>query len=171
VTGRKAWLSCTGRGHNKTWVGQWLPRLPCLRLRGVSGGYARGMKSSESIRATRGHGGFLPQTDAEPRKYGHRSVFDTLVVRTVNDGCLAGAVGLGHRVRGTPRLGSSRKARDLMRLAGAWMNGGVCGLIRQYTGHLTSRRCGPALVLTCYRGRAVLRRCMAVVSSCRETWH
>jgi len=156
---------------HKAWVGQRPSRLQRLRPRGVSGEYARGMKSSESIRATRGHGGFLPRTDAEPRKYGYRSVFDTLVVRTVNDGCLAGAVGLGHRVRGTPRLGSSRKARDLMRLAGAWMNGGVCGLIRQYTEHLTSRRCGLSLALTRYRGRAVPRRCMAVVSSCRETWH
>jgi len=155
----------------KAWVGQRLSRLLRLRLREVSGEYARGMKSSESIRATRGHGGSLPHTDAEPRKYGHRSVFDTLVVHTVNDGCLAGAAGSGHRVRGTPRLGSSRKARDLKRLAGAWMNGGVCGLIRQYTGHLTSRRCGLTLALTRYRGRAVPRRCMAVVSSCRETWH
>jgi len=129
------------------------------------------MKSNESLRATRGHGGFLLQMDAEPRKYGARSVFDTLVVHTVNDGCLAGAVGSGHRVRGTPRLGKSRKARDLKRLAGAWMNGGGCGLIRQYTGHLTSRRYGLPLALTCYGGGAIQRRCMAVVSSCRETWH
>ena len=43
-------------------------------------------------------------------------------------------VGLGRRLgpclRRTPRLGKSRKAGDLMRLAGACTNGGACGLIR-----------------------------------------
>lgn len=42
-------------------------------------------------------------------------------------------------LRKTPRLGNSRKAGDLKRLAGACINGGVCGLIRQYTGNLTNR--------------------------------
>ena len=32
-----------------------------------------------------------------------------------------------------PRLGINRKVGDLMRLAGACINDGVCGLIRQYT--------------------------------------
>lgn len=45
-------------------------------------------------------------------------------------------------LRETLRLGKSRKAGDLMRLAGACMNGGACGLIRQYTGNLTSRSDG-----------------------------
>lgn len=36
-------------------------------------------------------------------------------------------------------LGIIRKIGDLMRLAGACINDGVCGLIRQYTGNLTSR--------------------------------
>jgi len=54
-----------------------------------------------------------------------------------------GAGGPPPRLRGAPRLGSSRKAGDLKRLAGARWNGGVCGLIRQYTGHLTSRSGGP----------------------------
>jgi len=46
----------------------------------------------------------------------------------------------GLSLRKTPRLGKSRKAGDLMRLAGVCINGGACGLIRQYTGNLTNRR-------------------------------
>jgi hypothetical protein len=46
---------------------------------------------------------------------------------------------LGPNLRKAPRLGKSRKAGDLKRLAGARINGGACGLIRQYTGNLTSR--------------------------------
>jgi len=45
----------------------------------------------------------------------------------------------GRCLRKAPRLGKSRKAGDLMSLAGACRNGGACGLIRQYTGHLTNR--------------------------------
>jgi len=44
----------------------------------------------------------------------------------------------GFNLRKTPRLGKSRKAGDLKRLAGACINGGACGLIRQYTGNLTN---------------------------------
>jgi len=47
------------------------------------------------------------------------------------------------------------------------MNGGVCGLIRQYTGHLTSRRCGLPLALTRHlrKGRAkALHGCRQFVS-------
>lgn len=40
-------------------------------------------------------------------------------------------------LRKVPRLGINCKIGDLMRLAGACINDGVCGLIRQYTGHLT----------------------------------
>jgi len=45
---------------------------------------------------------------------------------------------LGSNLRKAPRLGKSRKAGDLKRLAGACINGGACGLIRQYTGNLTN---------------------------------
>jgi len=37
------------------------------------------VKFDEGPRATKGHGSFPPALDAELRKYGHRSVFDTLV--------------------------------------------------------------------------------------------
>ena len=53
-----------------------------------------------------------------------------------------GAGGGPPRRRRAPRLGDSRKAGDLKRLAGACCNGGACGLIRQYPGHLTRRRGG-----------------------------
>lgn len=53
-----------------------------------------------------------------------------------------GAGGRPPRRRRAPRLGNSRKAGDLKRLAGACCNGGACGLIRQYPGHLTCRRGG-----------------------------
>ena len=47
-------------------------------------------------------------------------------------------LGPGSNLRKAPRLGKSRKAGDLKRLAGACINGGACGLIRQYTGNLTN---------------------------------
>jgi len=53
----------------------------------VGGWHARGVKSVQGVRATRDHGGRLAPLAAEPRTYGPRSVFDTLVVHTVNDGC------------------------------------------------------------------------------------
>jgi len=99
-----------------------------------------GVKSSEDMFATKGHGSCLLRIDVEPRKHGDRSVFDTLVVHAVNHGCWAG-VTVGSSLRKAPRLGNSCKAGDLKRLAGACINGGVCGLIRQYTGNLTNRSC------------------------------
>jgi len=46
--------------------------------------------------------------------------------------------GPGSNLRKVPRLGKNRKIGDLKRLAEASINGGACGLIRQYTGNLTS---------------------------------
>lgn len=74
---------------------------------------------------------------AEPRKQGDQSVLDTLVVLAVNDGYGVDEIDLG--LRKVPRLGNSRKAGNLKRLAGVFPNGEACGLIRQYTGNLTSR--------------------------------
>jgi len=69
-------------------------------------------------------------------------------------------------LRKTPRLGNSRKAGDLKRLAGACINGGACGLIRQYTGNLTSRRC-PSSVIICISSRVGGHRGAAWLSSVR----
>jgi len=55
--------------------------------REVSGVHLRGVKSGEDMCTTKGHGSQLSVMDAEPRKHGDRSVFDTLVVHAVNDGC------------------------------------------------------------------------------------
>lgn len=114
---------------------------------------------------SKGHGSLLSPMDAEPRKHGYRSVFDTLVVHAVNDECWAGHM-LGSSLRKTLRLGNSRKAGNLMRLAGACINGGACGLIRQYTGNLTSRsrRGSPAFYMP---PRNPLRRGAAWLSSVR----
>ncbi len=109
--------------------------------------------------------------DVEPRKYGYRPELETLVVHTVNDGRCTELFKLGAHLRKAPRLGKSRKTGDLMRLAGACINGGACGLIRQYTGHLTNCHACCAPRLAPLRGLAGYRRCMAVVSSCREMWH
>lgn len=49
-----------------------------------------GVKSNEGMCTTKGHGSLPFRMDAEPRKHGDRSVFDTLVVHAVNDGCWAG---------------------------------------------------------------------------------
>lgn len=46
--------------------------------------------------------------------------------------------GLGPNLRKVPRLGKNCKIGDLKRLAEASINGGACGLIRQYSGNLTS---------------------------------
>jgi len=59
-------------------------------------------------------------------------------------------------------LGINCKVGDLMRLAGACINDGVCGLIRQYTCNLTSRS---IIFIIKFR-----RYCMAVVSSCFKVW-
>jgi len=48
--------------------------------------YILGIKSNENIRISKGHGNGLLIIDAELRKYRFRSVFDTLVVYTVNYG-------------------------------------------------------------------------------------
>lgn len=129
------------------------------------------MKSNKDMCATKGHGSFPLRIDAKPRKHGDRSVFDTLVVHAVNDGCWTGN-SLGSSLRKTPRLGKSRKAGNLKRLAGACINGGVCGLIRQYTGNLTSRSySGSSAFYVPIDNPPVRRCCMAVVSSCRGVWH
>jgi len=48
--------------------------------------YILGIKSNENIWISKGHGNELLLIDAELRKYRFRSVFDTLVVYTVNYG-------------------------------------------------------------------------------------
>ncbi len=58
------------------------------------------MKFEEGSRATKGHGSHPKRMGAEPRQYGDPSVFDTLVVRTVNDGCRLG-VTRGHAYAST----------------------------------------------------------------------
>jgi len=73
---------------------------------------------------------------------------------------------LGSSLRKTLRLGKSRKAGDLKRLAGACINGGACGLIRQYTGNLTSRR-RPRSTIICISLRTYGRRGAAWLSSVR----
>jgi hypothetical protein len=50
--------------------------------------YNLGVKSVQVIWGFKGHGRQLLRIDAVPRKYGNRSVFDTLVVHTVNHGYL-----------------------------------------------------------------------------------
>jgi len=124
-----------------------------------------GVKSDKDMCATKGHGSCLLRIDAEPRKHGDRSVFDTLVVHAVNDGCWAGVI-VGSSLRKAPRLGNSCKAGDLKRLAGACINGGVCGLIRQYTGNLTNRsrpRSVAFYVHTQIRGAEALHGCRQFV--------
>jgi len=80
--------------------------------------------------------------------------------------------GLGSNLRKVPRLGKNRKIGDLKRLAEVSINGGACGLIRQYTGNLTSwSRFLEHGCLDAVRDKFVRRCCMAVVSSCREAWH
>jgi len=71
---------------------------------------------------------------------------------------------LGSSLRKTLRLGKSCKAGDLKRLAGACINGGVCGLIRQYTGNLTSRSYGGSLAFY----MLMLIRCTEVLHGCRQ---
>ena len=48
--------------------------------------YSLGIKSGEAIWGPNGHGRALRRIDAQLRKCGDRSVFDTLVVHTVNHG-------------------------------------------------------------------------------------
>jgi len=45
------------------------------------------VKFSKGLCATKGHGSVLYKMDTDPWKYGYQSVFDTLVVHTVNNGC------------------------------------------------------------------------------------
>lgn len=92
MTGRKARLGYWGRlGYKEVGSYQtWPP--PFLHIWEVSGVHLLGVKSGEDMCATRGHGGYLSYMDAEPRKHGDRSVFDTLVVHAVNDGCWAGLI-------------------------------------------------------------------------------
>lgn len=97
------------------------------------------MKFFERICTTKGHGSFLFFIDTELRKYGYRSGLETLVVHTVNYECLSNFF-VGLSLHKTFRLGKSCKTGDLMRLAGVCINGGACGLIRQYSGNLTNRR-------------------------------
>jgi len=104
---------------------------------------APGVKSVEGPCATKGHGSPPLGVDAEPRKRGSRPVLETPVVHALNDGRRAG-VRPGPLESRASRLGNSRKAGDLMGLAGARTNGEACGLIRQYTGNLTSHCTGPA---------------------------
>jgi len=59
------------------------------RPRAEGGLQAQGVKSDKGLRTSRGHGGPPPRSDVAPREYGDRSVLDTLVVRTVNNGCRA----------------------------------------------------------------------------------
>jgi len=48
--------------------------------------YILGIKSNKNIWISKGHGNGLSLIDVELRKYRFRSVFDTLVVYTVNHG-------------------------------------------------------------------------------------
>lgn len=86
VTGRKAWLGgVVLRGHIAGWARH--PWGHCPHLSGVGGVHSPEVKFDEGVCATNGHGSRPRQMGTEPRKYGVRSVFDTLVVHTVNDGC------------------------------------------------------------------------------------
>jgi len=126
------------------------------------------VKFSEGPRATEGHGSFPPTLDAELRKYGHRSVFDTLVVHTVNDGCWFGPArtqltqstspGKQPQGRGPNEIGGSLLKRWSM-----WFNSTIHGA--PYP-----PQCRPSSARTRPRGTAGQRRCMAVVSSCCEAW-
>jgi len=103
---------------------------------------------------------------AEPRKYGLRSVFDTLVVHTVNDGCRRSSAthtqstppGKQPQGRGPKEIGGS-----LLKRWGMWFNSTIHGAPYQPQWWPTPR-------LTGGRGSATQRRCMAVVSSCCEAW-
>lgn len=126
------------------------------------------MKFSEGPRATEGHGSFPPALDAELRKYGHRSVFDTLVVHTVNHGCWFGPArtqltqstspGKQPQGRGPNEIGGSLLKRWSM-----WFNSTIHGA--PYP-----PQCRPSSARTRPRRTAGQRRCMAVVSSCCEAW-
>lgn len=105
----------------------------------------QGVKSGEDSCTTKGHGSRPSVIDVEPRKRGFQSVLETPVVHALNDGRRTDHH--GPRESRAPRLGNSRKAGDLMSLAGARTNGEACGLIRQYTGNLTSHNTGPARCL------------------------
>jgi len=104
--------------------------------------------------------------DAEPRKYGVRSVFDTLVVHTVNNGCRRTSAMLTQSTspgkqpqgRGPKEIGGS-----LLKRWGMWFNSTIHGAPYQPPWWL-------APPLTRGWGRAAQRRCMAVVSSCCEAW-
>ena len=124
------------------------------------------MKFGEGVRTTNGHGSRPSTLDAELREYGARSVFDTLVVHTVNDGCRRAAAMLTQSTspgkqpqgRGPKEIGGS-----LLKRWGMWFNSTIHGAPYQPSWR-------PPLPLTWGRGWAAQRRCMAVVSSCCEAW-
>jgi len=58
---------------------------------------------------------------------------------------------------------TNRKVGNLKRLAGVCINGGVCGLIRQYSWNLTNRRGLSVKVV-----RAALTRASQVLHGCRQ---
>jgi len=141
-------------------------RPRCEQRRGVGGWHARGVKSEEGVRAPRGHGGPPSPLGAEPRKYGSRSVFDTLVVHTVNNGCRQLAAshtqstspGKQPQGRGPKEIGGS-----LLKRWGMWFNSTVHGAPYQPPWW-------PKPTFTRSRVWASLWCCMAVVSSCCEAW-
>lgn len=124
------------------------------------------MKFNEGVPAPNGHGSRPGGVDAEPREYGDRSVFDTLVVHTVNDGCRRATAlltqstspGKQPQGRGPKEIGGSPLKRW-----GMWFNSTVPGAPYQPSWR-------PTFLLTGGWGRAARRRCMAVVSSCCEAW-
>jgi len=83
------------------------------------------VKFGEDVRATNGHGSQPPPMVTEPRKYGARSVLDTLVVHTVNDGCRRTSATLTQSTspgkqpqgRGPKEIGGS-----LLKRWGMWFN-------------------------------------------------
>ncbi len=99
-------------------------------LAGVGGGHTSEVKFGEGVCATNGHGSRPPGMGTEPRKYGVRSVFDTLVVHTVNDGCRRATAtqtrstspGKQPQGRGPKEIGGS-----LLKRWGMWFNSTVHG--------------------------------------------
>jgi len=165
VTGRKARPRCGGAGGTAR-GGHGRPAPPCRHAPGVGGPHAREVKFAEGVWAPNGHGSQPGGMGAEPRKYGVRSVFDTLVVHTVNDGCRRATATLTQSTspgnqpqgRGPKEIGGS-----LLKRWGMWFNSTVHGAPYQPPWR-------PRPAFTRSRGQAAPWRCMAVVSSCCEAW-